>query len=382
MRILLFFLFFSSHIIGISQINSGQKFILNGRIINRDTGFITLKYTNSSGLWIKDTAILKDGVFRFEGEISEPEFAILSGKRKIIDFEEANYTNIFIEPVTQSIELYENDYVHGKMEGSRTQKEFDTLNMHLNSIKTKYKTIYQELIIAKKEFLKASTEAEKDISIQKQNELIGLLQPEIKEDFYEYISFIREHPDSYVSAYFLVSPARDLPIDSTKSMFLALTPRVQQSKFGRQMIEFINRKEINAIGDIPFIFTAKDINDKNISLADFKGKFVYIDFWASWCVPCRKEIPHIKSIADQYSNAGLEIITISIDKEVSAWKKAVETEKIFSWHNILVTKEIEKNYENVNNPIPSGILISKEGIIVWKSGKEESLEEALKRLVK
>lgn len=382
MRILLLFLFVSSHLIGISQINSGQKFILNGRIINRDTGFITLRYTNSSGLWIKDTAILKDGVFRFEGEISEPEFASLSGKRKIIDFEEANYTNIFIEPVTQSIELYENDYVHAKMEGSRTQKEFDTLNMHLNSIKTKYRNIYQELIIAKKEYLKASTEAEKDISIQKQNELIGLLQPEIKEDFYEYISFIREHPDSYVSAYFLFSPARDLPSDSTKAMLLALTPRVQQSKFGRQMIEFINRKEINAIGDIPYIFTAKDINDKNISLADFKGKLVYIDFWASWCVPCRKEIPHIKSIADQYSKAGLEIITISIDKEVIAWKKAIETEKIFSWHNILVTKEIEKNYENVNNPIPSGILISKEGIIVWKSGKEESLEEALKRLVK
>ena len=142
------------------------------------------------------------------------------------------------------------------------------------------------------------------------------------------------------------------------------------------------RKKQNTIAKEAYNFSTHDIKGNPVSLSDFKGKYLYIDFWASWCPPCRAEIPHIKELFQQYHSKGLEILTISIDKDSIEWQKAVVKEKISNWHNILVNKEIENNYSNVNNPIPSGMLIAEDGKIIWKSNREEGLREALKRLIK
>ncbi|MDP1763277.1 MAG: TlpA disulfide reductase family protein [Sediminibacterium sp.] len=368
--------------IGKSQNINGKKFILDGMVYNRDTGYIILRFTNSSDKWIRDTTFLKKGKFKFEGEIKEPVRAIISGYKKIIDFEEVNYTNIFIEPGIQKIELIENAYVDAKMDGSYTQKESDTLNMHLNSIKARFQDIYQQLVVAKNMYKAASTPKEKEFALQKESVLIGQLKPAQAEIKHEVTSFILQHPNSYVSPFFLYATARELPVDSAKALFHTLTPRIQNSIIGKDITDLFRQKEQNAIGKEPYSFNAQDINGKNVSLLSFKGKFLYIDFWASWCAPCRAEIPHIKKLFEQYNSKGLEILTISIDKDSVAWKVAVVKEQISRWHNILVNKEIENNYENVNNPIPSGMLIAQDGKIVWKSGKQETLEEALKRIIK
>ena len=382
MRILFLIVCCLSLMIGKSQSIKNKNFILDGTVYNRDTGYIVLRYTNSSGKWIHDTAILQNGKFRFDGKISEPVRAIISGPKKIIDFEEVNYTNIFIEPTIQKIELLENDYVHSKMDGSYTQKEFDTLSMHMDSIKAKYKNIHQQLVVAKNTYKVATTQKEKEFALKNENELIGQLQPEKAEIRHEVISFILQHPNSYVSPFFFYTPANELPVDSAKALFYSLTPGIQNSIIGKDIADLFRQKEQNAIGKMPYSFNAQDINGKNVSLLNFKDKYLYIDFWASWCAPCRAEIPHIKKLFEQYNSKGLEILTISIDKDSVAWKVAVVKEQISRWHNILVNKEIENNYENVNNPIPSGMLIAQDGKIVWKSGKQETLEEVLKRIIK
>lgn len=382
MRILFLVICCLTLMIGKSQSIKGKSFILDGMVYNRDTGYIILRFTNSSGKWIRDTTTLQNGKFQFEGEISEPVWANIYGYKKIIDFEYVNYTDIFIEPGIQKIELIENAYADAKMDGSYTQKEFDTLNMHMNSIKVKYKNIHQQLVVAKNLYKAAIAQKEKKFALQKEVELIEQLQPESAEIRREVISFILRHPNSYVSPFFLYTPARELPVDSAKSLFYSLTPRIQNSIIGKDIADLFRQKEQNTIGKIPYSFNAQDINGKNVSLLNFKGKYVYIDFWASWCAPCRVQIPHIKRLFEQYNSMGLEIITISIDKDSVAWKVAVVKEQIGSWHNILVIKEIEDNYENVNNPIPSGMLIDHDGKIVWKSGTQETLEEALKRVIK
>lgn len=109
-----------------------------------------------------------------------------------------------------------------------------------------------------------------------------------------------------------------------------------------------------------------------------KGKLVLLDFRASWCVPCREGIPVLKQYYDQYHSKGFEIVTISIDRRKSDWKEAVLEEKIPYFHNVLVNEEITKGYENVLLPIPSQILINREGIIIWK--KTFNIEEGSKNL--
>ena len=131
-----------------SQNLSVNKFILKGIVNNRDTGYIILAYTNSFGKFIRDTAFLKNGNFQFEGEIPEPVFATIKGYTRMIDYENVNYTEIFLEPTVQKIELVENNYALAKLDGSRTQNEYDNLKISLNSIKARYKNLYKQIALA------------------------------------------------------------------------------------------------------------------------------------------------------------------------------------------------------------------------------------------
>jgi thiol-disulfide isomerase/thioredoxin len=361
--------------------NSKKEFVLNGIIQNRDTGKIFLRYINDFDKWVSDTAILINGHFRFVGEINEPVYASISGYKKIVDFEQVNFTNIFLEPGIQKINLTENDFVHSKMEGSLSQREYDTLTMNVDFIKLKYKNIHQEILVSQYKYKEAKSQIEKDIALELQNEFIAKLKPENDEISNLYISFAKEHPNSYVSPNFFYFPAKLMPIDSAKLIFSKFSPSVQKSRFGKDVANLFVQQEQNAIGKVPYNFNAIDINGINISLSSFKDKYLYIDFWASWCSPCRAEIPHLKNIFELYNPKGLEILTISIDKDSIAWKNAVKTEQLSKWHNVLVNKEIEKNYDNIKNPIPSGILIAKDGKVLWKSSNDESLESVLKRIV-
>lgn len=361
--------------------NSKKEFVLNGIIQNRDTGKIFLRYLNDSVKWVSDTAILQNGHFRFFGEINEPVYASISGYKKIIDFEDVNFTNIFLEPGIQKINLTEYDYVHSKMEGSLSQREYDTLTMKVDSIKLKYKNIHKEILVSKYKYKEAKSQIEKDIALELQNDFIAQLKPENDEITNLYISFAKQHPNSYASPYFFYFPAKLIPIDSAKLIFSKFPPSVQKSRFGKDVANLFVQQEQNAIGKVPYNFNAIDIDGINISLSSFKDKYLYIDFWASWCSPCRAEIPHLKNIFELYNPKGLEILTISIDKDSIAWKNAVKTEQLSKWHNVLVNKEIEKNYDNIKNPIPSGILIAKDGKVLWKSSNDESLESVLKRIV-
>ena len=283
-----------------SQNLSVNKFILKGIVNNRDTGYIILAYTNSFGKFIRDTAFLKNGNFQFEGEIPEPVFATIKGYTRMIDYENVNYTEIFLEPTVQKIELVENNYALAKLDGSRTQNEYDNLKISLNSIKARYKNLYKQIALANDAYKIAITNEDKELAQQKANEFIEQLKPEREEMRQAVISFVLTHPDSYVSPYFFYTQVKQLPVDSAKRIFQKLTTRIQKSINGVFIADLFKQLEQNVIGNIPYNFKAQDIRGKNVALLDFRGKYLYIDFWASWCIPCREQIPNLKKIFNQY----------------------------------------------------------------------------------
>lgn len=116
------------------------RFILNGHIDGRDTGMITLNYTSATEAWITDTSFLKNGNFKFEGTITEPTKAFLTGKQKLIDFNSGNTVSIFLEPGNLYVEVTEDNYKHANVTGSKTQYENDQFNFALDSINRKYKS--------------------------------------------------------------------------------------------------------------------------------------------------------------------------------------------------------------------------------------------------
>ncbi|MBO9631486.1 MAG: TlpA family protein disulfide reductase [Chitinophagaceae bacterium] len=128
-------------------------------------------------------------------------------------------------------------------------------------------------------------------------------------------------------------------------------------------------------------FTYPDPNGKNVSLASYKGKYVLIDFWASWCGPCRQAIPKVKDLYEQYRSKGFEVLGVSIDNDKKAWLKAVEEEEA-PWAQVL-TPDIRKTQTDyMFSGIPTMYLIDGEGKIVDKfTGFTQEAEARLKEIL-
>lgn len=142
------------------------------------------------------------------------------------------------------------------------------------------------------------------------------------------------------------------------------------------------QKERLAIGKEAPIFEFPTKEGKMVNLKEFRGKYLVVDFWASWCGPCRQEIPHMKELYDEYKGEDIEFLSVSIDKSKNAWKKAMRQEDM-AWPQLQAPgsgKDIMKEYQF--SGIPYIILLDKEGKIVAKQLRSKSLTKELKSIFK
>jgi thiol-disulfide isomerase/thioredoxin len=142
------------------------------------------------------------------------------------------------------------------------------------------------------------------------------------------------------------------------------------------------QKERLAIGKEAPIFEFPTVDGKMVNLKEFRGKYLVVDFWASWCGPCRAEIPHMKKMYEEYKGKDIEFLSVSIDKSKNAWKKAMRQEDM-AWPQLQAPgagKDIMKEYQF--SGIPYIILLDKEGKIVAKQLRHESLKKQLESIFK
>lgn len=344
-------------------------FLLTGILKGRDTGKLILWYPNTQGQYTKDTTFLKDGHFKFEGAVAEPSFSWLIGSPK-----DGNKASFFLEAGHQEVILSENQFDQIQFTGSLTQKQNDSLNYELNVINVKYKLWIDEFNDLVNE-LRASTDSvnkkrikESILKIRKRNEVID------KEVLQVIISFIQLHPNSYVSATRLYGLLTNRQVETkpVETLYFRLSNKIQQSKGGKLIGEELKKRETNIKTPM---FVAEDLAGHTVSLNDFKGKYVLLSFWASWCLPCIEELPELKKVAKRYKHKGLEIVTVSIDKRKELWQTAAKKNKMEGFCNILANRSFYDNYANATLPIPSQLLINREGMVIWNS-----VNDSLKRL--
>lgn len=127
-------------------------------------------------------------------------------------------------------------------------------------------------------------------------------------------------------------------------------------------------------------FSAEDINGKIVQLNDLKGKFIYIDVWATWCGPCRKELPYLKKMEEQFRNKDIEFVSLSCDKNKEAWKKMVVKENLKGFQLYLGNKSDFMNEYQISG-IPRFILLDKESKIISANMTRPSDEATINRLI-
>jgi thiol-disulfide isomerase/thioredoxin len=358
------------------KIKDKNKFILYGKILNKKKGFLVLEYIPDS-ITVKDTIFIKNGVFTVEGFISEPTLAtIVNGNDE---------WTFYLEQKNMNVTIIKDKF---KLEGSKTQKESEQLEKIRNINYSKVRVLFEK----KDSLMKLSSKIEKNELGEKLKDIDNKILKEKNVLESEIIQFILNNPKSFIVPYqlTLLQENYSIPLDSVKSIFNKLEKSVQNSRHGKILRKNILKEEKIQIGKIPPNFQVTDINNKQISLKQFKGEnIVLLEFWASWCAPCRKSFPHLKELYEKYHTNGFEIIAVTVfDSNIESWKKAINKDKISNWHNVasnfMSGEVINQAFLNDYNPtpIPKKILIDKDGKVVgiWVGYSKEIESDIDKKL--
>jgi peroxiredoxin len=192
------------------------------------------------------------------------------------------------------------------------------------------------------------------------------------------IDFITTHPGSPASAIYLYVLQDNIPVGQLESLYNNLSQPVKQVSFVRAIPEKILARKRSEIGKAAPEFAATDINGKSFKLADYRGKYILLEFWASWCVPCRAENPGLLKAYKKYSDRGFVVVGISLDDKKEKWIKAIQEDQL-PWIHISDLNAFDNKVAKLYGvqPIPDNFLIDPQGKIIARGLRGEQLEERL-----
>jgi thiol-disulfide isomerase/thioredoxin len=179
-----------------------------------------------------------------------------------------------------------------------------------------------------------------------------------------------------------------MPVVEGFANYEKLSEEARNSQAGKLIKDQLDRMKAGSPGSIAISFTSSELRGGQLSLADYRGKYVLIDFWASWCVPCRKGNPHLLDIYAKYKSKGFEIIGVaSDDGKEDKWKAAVEEDKIGVWKHVLrgykgqnpdpSDKRLDISNAYGISTLPTKVLVDPNGKIIGRYGAGGEDDEAM-----
>lgn len=218
------------------------------------------------------------------------------------------------------------------------------------------------------------------VSINVLNKELESLYPVRRDMVTDWIS---KHPASEASAAILYTEVlNEDNFDLVYSLANKINASAKRNYLGQKLQKYLDFKLRTAIGKPAIPFTQPDTAGKKVSLEDYRGKYVLIDFWASWCGPCREENPNLLAAYRKYSSRNFDVLGVSVDSNRELWLKAVHQDSL-PWVQVSDLKGFKNEAAEIYHieSIPSNLLLNKEGIIIAKNLRGKDLEIQLSQLI-
>lgn len=195
-------------------------------------------------------------------------------------------------------------------------------------------------------------------------------------------TFLEQHANSYFALNHLAVDASRLSLDELQRRFNLLSEELQATALGKQVREQIQKMESLSVGQVAPDFTVQTPEGKSFTMYSVKAKLKIIDFWASWCGPCRAENPNVKKIYERYKSKGLEVIGVSLDIKVDAWCKAIEADGL-PWLHMSDLKGWNSIVTDVYqiHGIPMLFVLDENNRIVGEGLRGEELEKCVQKVL-
>src|SRR5690606_4908446 len=340
---------------------------------------IYLDYVNN-GLSVTDSATIKNGKFAFTGTVDEPSYSRMvfdpEGKGKIMVQNNGDRLYFYLANEIYNIALADSLRT-ASITGSATH---DGYTAYLNEIGGGFMDIIDA---ANKEFSAVDQTAEnkEELYLAISKKYDAKFEDRREKEFV----FAKNNPNSIFSIDALKDVANKRKLSEVEPVFLTLAKEVRQLTAARELEARILAEKTIKVGNKAPDFAQPDINGKVLKISDFRGQYVLIDFWASWCAPCRAENPHLVKAYEKYHPKGLEIIGVSLDenKGKDAWLKAIEQDGL-PWIHVADLKGWSNEAAVLYGVrgIPQNYLIDPSGTIVAVNLRGAKVEEELAKIFK